>query len=113
MYVCHFSLFCRHDLEIVCEKLLLLDLDACNKYNVEQLLWKSAYYQVRCLADLDVLGWGRSGGLKCQELLLLDLDACNQYNVEQLLWKSAYYQVRCLGDLDVLGWGRIGGLKCQ
>ncbi|KAK3084840.1 hypothetical protein FSP39_019998 [Pinctada imbricata] len=36
----------RYDLQNKYEQIMLLDLDVTNRHNVEQLLWKSVYYQV-------------------------------------------------------------------
>ncbi|KAL5017254.1 hypothetical protein ScPMuIL_006843 [Solemya velum] len=36
----------RHDLQCKYEKVILMDPDLANKHNVEQLMWKSVYYQV-------------------------------------------------------------------
>lgn len=38
--------FYRFDLQNKCEQIILLDLDVATKQNVEQLLWKSVYYQL-------------------------------------------------------------------
>ncbi|XP_072164045.1 telomerase-binding protein EST1A-like [Diadema setosum] len=36
----------QQELEQLYEGIILLDLDMCNQYNVEQALWKNSYYQV-------------------------------------------------------------------
>ncbi|XP_063966435.1 telomerase-binding protein EST1A-like [Lytechinus pictus] len=36
----------QQELEQLYEGIILLDLDLCNQYNVEQMLWKNCYYQI-------------------------------------------------------------------
>ncbi len=43
----HLVLFlCRQELQRQYEQVILLDLELVNKHNIEQMLWKSAFYQV-------------------------------------------------------------------
>ena len=39
-------MFDRQELQSKYEQVVLLDIDLANKYNIEQMLWKSAFYQI-------------------------------------------------------------------
>ena len=38
--------FDRQELQSKYEQVVLLDIDLANKHNIEQMLWKSAFYQI-------------------------------------------------------------------
>lgn len=39
-------MFCRREVQNLYSQVILLDPDLCNHQNVEQLLWKNAFYQI-------------------------------------------------------------------
>ena len=39
-------MFDRQELQSKYEQVVLLDIDLANKHNIEQMLWKSAFYQI-------------------------------------------------------------------
>ena len=40
------AIFCRRELQVRLEQLILLDPDLANKQNAEQMLWKSVFYHM-------------------------------------------------------------------